>query len=80
MKIQLQSDRHHEFMKPGEVPDIEDAGADVIILAGDIDTGSERWSAGPRIRRRSWRVPLSNVAGNHEFYRSEVPRLIDSCE
>ncbi len=48
MKVQILSDLHNEFHRARNVPvpDIEDAGADLIILAGDIDVGLEgvRWA------------------------------------
>ena len=59
MKIQLLSDLHLEtetfFAEP--LP-----GADVLVLAGDIDAS---WAGYEQFR--DWPVPVIVVAGNHEF-------------
>jgi predicted phosphodiesterase len=62
MNIHVLSDLHNEF----EVFEPESSGADVVVLAGDIDVGTRgiEWAA------RTFRVPVVYVAGNHEFYRS----------
>ena len=77
MKIQLLSDLHNEFMRHGKkFPDhqwsgvIPETNADIIILAGDIDTG---------IKGAEWAIAESGrlakniiyVLGNHEFYGHE---------
>jgi len=81
MKIQLLSDLHNEFLRngrqspnhkwTGEIPETE---ADVIILAGDIDTGSYgvEWAI-----KESERLEknIIYVLGNHEFYRHEYTSL-----
>lgn len=63
MKIQLLSDLHHEFSRHVYQP----TDADVIVLAGDIDLGTAgiQWA-------RTLEKPVIYVAGNHEFYRSEM--------
>ena len=75
MKIQLLSDLHleSEEFDPVPVP-----GADVLVLAGDIDStwcGYERFAG--------WPVPVIAVAGNHEFDRRELdeawPALRSHC-
>ena len=59
MKLQILSDLHLE----SETFDPEPAaGAELLVLAGDIDT---RWTALERFR--GWPVPVLMVAGNHEF-------------
>ena len=59
MKLQILSDLHLE----SETFDPEPAaGAELLVLAGDIDT---RWTALERFR--GWPVPMLMVAGNHEF-------------
>ncbi|MEO5732149.1 MAG: phosphoesterase [Rubrivivax sp.] len=64
MKLQLLSDLHLE----SETFDPEPApGAEVLILAGDIDTS---WRAYERFA--GWPVPVWVVAGNHEFDRRDV--------
>lgn len=67
MKIQLLSDLHHEFSKHRYQP----TDADVIVLAGDIDLGTAgiQWA-------RTLDKPVIYVAGNHEFYRSEMLSMI----
>jgi hypothetical protein len=59
MKLQLLSDLHleTESFEPEPVP-----GADLLVLAGDIDS---RWEAYERFA--GWPVPVVMVAGNHEF-------------
>ena len=64
MRLQLLSDLHlesEEFV-PCPAP-----GADLLVLAGDIDSG---WDALERFAR--WPVPVLFVAGNHEFDRRDV--------
>ena len=65
MKLQIMSDLHNEFgLKP-----IVRTGADVIVLAGDIDT---------KISAVSWildiykDIPVVYIAGNHEYYHSDI--------
>ncbi len=59
MKLQLLSDLHLE----SEDFDVQPApGAEVLVLAGDIDAG---WSGFQRFAH--WPVPVLFVAGNHEF-------------
>lgn len=67
MKIHVLSDLHNEFM-PFDVPDV---GADVVVLAGDIDlhTRGIDWAL------EAWdgqNTPLIYVIGNHEFYHAEL--------
>jgi len=81
MKFQILSDLHNEFLRDrasppshlwkGEIPDTK---ADVIILAGDIDTGLDGIAWGSR---ESWRLgkDVVYVMGNHEFYRHEYHAL-----
>jgi hypothetical protein len=64
MKLQLLSDLHleTETYSPEPAP-----GADVLVLAGDIDSrgaGYERFAG--------WPVPVLVVAGNHEFDGRDV--------
>ena len=65
MRIQLLSDLHleTEFFVPQPAP-----GAEVLVLAGDIDSG---WSGLAPFR--DWPVPVLMVAGNHEFDRRDIP-------
>ncbi|MGL6112990.1 MAG: metallophosphoesterase [Rubrivivax sp.] len=64
MKIQLLSDLHLETenVEPQPTP-----GADLLVLAGDIDA---TWSGFERFAH--WPVPVLFVAGNHEFDGREL--------
>lgn len=64
MRIQLLSDLHleTETFDPQPAP-----GADVLVLAGDIDA---TWSGYGHFAH--WPVPVLVVAGNHEFDRREL--------
>lgn len=64
MKIQLLSDLHleTEAFQPAPAP-----GAEVLVLAGDIDTS---WRSFELFR--GWPVPVLVVPGNHEFDRRDV--------
>jgi len=66
MRIQLLSDLHleTESYDPQPAP-----GADLLILAGDIDS---TWAAFERFR--DWPQPVIFVAGNHEFDGRELTR------
>ncbi len=59
MRVQLLSDLHFETERfaPEPAP-----GADVLVLAGDIDAGH-----GGLDRFADWPAPVLYVAGNHEF-------------
>lgn len=77
MKIQLLSDLHNEFLRgsspvlshgwSGSIPQTE---SDLIILAGDIDTGTKgiEWaiSESDRLCKKIVYIP-----GNHEYYGHE---------
>lgn len=73
MRIQLASDLHLELLARmwpqerliGALP-----GADVLVLAGDIDRGVR---AIERFAR--WPVPVLYLAGNHEYYDSPWEQL-----
>jgi len=60
MKIQIMSDLHLEFAKYS--PPVNDP--DVVILAGDIATGSN----GVTWAKEAFDVPVIYVTGNHEYY------------
>ncbi|MEX2523705.1 MAG: metallophosphoesterase [Gammaproteobacteria bacterium] len=81
MKLHILSDLHNEFLRDREPPpshpwkgEIPDTDADVVILAGDIDTGLEGIAWSGRESRRL-RKDVVYVAGNHEFYRHEYYSL-----
>jgi hypothetical protein len=76
VKLQILSDLHLE----SETFDPEPAaGAELLVLAGDIDT---RWTALERFR--GWPVPVLMVAGNHEFDGRDLGQawepLREACE
>lgn len=73
MRIQLASDLHLELLAhawPQERLVAAAPGADVLVLAGDIDRGLR---AIERFGR--WPVPVLYVAGNHEFYDQDWEQL-----
>lgn len=63
MKVRIYSDLHLEFLKNEPYPDL--APADLVVLAGDIHTGSQgvEWA-----RRAFPDQPVIYVMGNHEYY------------
>lgn len=66
MRIQLASDLHLEHLQhhhPGERLLVPSAQADLLVLAGDIASGSDALRL-----FGNWPVPVLYVAGNHEFY------------
>ena len=77
MKLHILSDIHNEFLRGGRFDPahlwtgvIPQTAADVIILAGDIDTGTNgmEWMLAESARLEK---PVIYVLGNHEFYRHE---------
>ena len=71
MRLRVYSDLHNELsgFDPGSGPK-----ADVVVLAGDIDTGTRglHWAL-----ERFADLPVVYVAGNHEFYGQRHPKVID---
>ena len=66
MKIQIASDLHLELFAPslkGETLIRPAPEADLLVLAGDIDTGASAIKL-----FKDWPVPVLFVAGNHEYY------------
>ncbi len=76
MKLQILSDLHLETEKFKAEPA---PGAEVLVLAGDVDS---RWQALSHFA--NWPVPVIFVPGNHEFDRRDVnevlPQLRAHCE
>ena len=68
MKIQIASDLHLEFLRnfQGEHLVSPHPDADVLVLAGDIASGTDAIDL-----FATWPVPVVYVAGNHEFYRAD---------
>ena len=65
MKLQIVSDLHLEFWnsQPNYIGFTVAAGADALILAGDIHVGLKGFE-----RFLTWPVPVIYIAGNHEYY------------
>lgn len=81
MKIQILSDLHNEFLRNGKDSSahhwngfISPCNADVIVLAGDIDNGTQGIGWAIRESRRLGK-PLIYVPGNHEYYHNEYASL-----
>jgi len=81
MKIHILSDLHNEFLRNGRLNSlhkwsgcIPDTDADIVILAGDIDTGTRgaEWAINESERLAK---PIVYVLGNHEFYGYEYKSL-----
>jgi len=68
LNIQILSDLHleTEVFEPSPAP-----GADVLVLAGDIDT---RWDGLARFA--GWPVPVICVPGNHEFDGRDIDQAL----
>ena len=90
MKIQILSDLHNEFLRNGKrvashqwSGTIPETDADIIILAGDIDTGicGAEWAISESERLGK---PVLYVLGNHEFYGFEYwsikEKILKLCE
>ncbi|NEX23740.1 phosphoesterase [Thiorhodococcus mannitoliphagus] len=82
MKIQILSDLHREFDRTARrgpalrLDAIPDSDADVIVLAGDVDTGLTglHWAIAEAARLAR---PILYVFGNHEYYGQAMPRLLE---
>lgn len=81
MKLQILSDLHNEFLRNGQKNEayqwtgiIPETEADVVVMAGDIDTGTNgaHWLIAEADRLEK---PIVYVLGNHEFYRQEYRSL-----
>lgn len=74
MRLHLLSDLHHDRFPPTAPPrpkiDLPDVAADVVILAGDIDSGADgvHWAVTQAERLGK---PLLYIPGNHEYYGQE---------
>jgi predicted phosphodiesterase len=71
MKIQVISDLHQEF----GFMDLSFEGANVVILAGDINLGTKgiEW-----IKATITKVPVIYVLGNHEYYKGSYPKTLNA--
>jgi Icc-related predicted phosphoesterase len=79
-RIHILSDLHDDICRPalGKEFVIPDTGADVIVVAGDLDG---KLSTGGRQllerTRRELGKPIICVAGNHDYWRGSVDREIE---
>ena len=73
MRLQIMSDLHNEF----EVKPIVRTGADIIVLAGDI---AAKASAIPWILDVYEDSPVVYIAGNHEYYHSDILEIDDQLK
>ena len=73
MRIRVLSDLHLEFQDWNP----PDAQADIIVLAGDIHSGSRgiEWA-----RRQFPLMPILYVPGNHEFYGREIQETLSDLQ
>lgn len=69
MKIQVFSDIHNEFSLFNR-PRLD---VDVVVLAGDIDTGTR----GVEWANKTFHCPVIYVAGNHEYYKGHLDRTLE---
>lgn len=75
MKIRLLSDLHHEFMLAKEEKAqtyFEYRGEDVLVLAGDIASGSTNVMDTIKRFRKAGFPEVVYVPGNHEYYGTSV--------
>lgn len=72
LRVRILSDLHNEISL--FTPPVADA--DVVILAGDIDTGVEgiAWAA------ETFDCPVLYVPGNHEFYGGHLARTLQKMQ
>jgi predicted phosphodiesterase len=69
MKIRLLSDLHTEFRLPYKTADFaEYRGEDVLVLAGDIASGSTNTMSVIKFFKTQGFPHIVYVAGNHEYY------------
>ena len=73
MKIRILSDIHLEF-QDWNPPDAE---ADIVVLAGDIHSGTRgvEWA-----RRHFPVIPILYVPGNHEFYGRDLQETVGALQ
>lgn len=74
MRLRVLSDLHHEHF-PDQRRELPPAAADVIVLAGDIHEHLQglHWA-----REEFPDSEIIYVAGNHEFYHSDLPELMQA--
>ena len=72
MKIHVLSDLHLEFSDRHPPFTPPDTGADVVVIAGDIDNGTHAIDWAERIFAQQ---TVLYVPGNHEYYGGELSRV-----
>jgi Icc-related predicted phosphoesterase len=75
VKIQILSDLHVEFYGTTSIPRRVE-GTDLVIVAGDTCQGLVK--AVEVLRRAFPDVEVVTVAGNHEYYRTELPTELEA--
>lgn len=75
MLVRLVSDMHLEFGKDWEtvVPELPEDGDTILVVAGDIDTGTDACEFLQQVSSRFAHVLY--VLGNHEFYNNDIDTL-----
>lgn len=85
MKIRLLSDLHTEFRLPYKTADFaEYRGEDVLVLAGDIASGSSNTQDVINFFLDQGFPKVVYVPGNHEYYGTSIndfdDKMLDFCE
>ncbi|MBU2724786.1 metallophosphoesterase [Acidithiobacillus ferridurans] len=76
MRIAYASDLHMEFGNPFVTDGLD--GADVLVLAGDVETHAGEWAYFLRRVSESFgHKPIIVVMGNHEYYHGVYPDDLD---
>jgi predicted phosphodiesterase len=77
MRIQIASDLHLEYLeqKFPAYRGVEQTDADVLILAGDVASGTRVFDL-----FADWPCPIVFVPGNHEFYQARVDDVLKEFE
>lgn len=79
MKIRLLSDLHTEFRLPYKTADFaEYRGEDVLVLAGDIATGTDNTLDVIKFFKDQGFPQIVYVAGNHEYYGNDYSEFNES--
>jgi len=73
MKIQLISDLHQEFGRS----ELSFDNADLVVFAGDINLGIKGLHL---IQSRIKDKPVIYVLGNHEYYKSAYPKVLNKLK
>jgi Icc-related predicted phosphoesterase len=75
MKIHILSDLHLEFSDRHPPLSMPDTGADVVVIAGDIDNDTRAFDWAERMFPAQ---TVLYVPGNHEYYGYELARAADA--